>query len=140
MKLRFNPGRYFKENTHSIDVTIIHNHPQPKSGKVGQEMFAGMAPNTEIELGEGLPKTAAYDVSIDLKGLVHNFPGEKTILIKETYIPYGVSNFHSPLFRKKLQLTRYMVDRKADPLELLIGLKPSNSRIEWNRAYLCPRP
>ncbi|KAJ8079362.1 hypothetical protein PM082_021866 [Marasmius tenuissimus] len=87
LNVTFNPGRYFKEHTRYIDVFIILNHLEAKSGKDGYQLVTGMTPNTQIY--QGSLETDAYQVDIDMNSVRNlNFTGEKTVLIKESYTPY----------------------------------------------------
>ncbi|KAJ8079361.1 hypothetical protein PM082_021865 [Marasmius tenuissimus] len=89
LNVTFNPGRYFKESTSSIDVFIIDNRPEAKSGKSGDQLVTGMTSNTRIAQVGATLETDAYHVDIDLSGLRSKLAGEKTVLIKETYNAFG---------------------------------------------------
>ncbi|KAK1221835.1 hypothetical protein PQX77_015334 [Marasmius sp. AFHP31] len=91
LNVTFNPGRYFKEHTRYIDVFIINNRLEAKSGKDGYQLVTGMTSNTQISQIEGSLETEAYQVDIDMNSVRNlNFTGEKTVLIKESYIAYGI--------------------------------------------------
>uniref|UniRef100_A0A0W0GDF4 Uncharacterized protein n=1 Tax=Moniliophthora roreri TaxID=221103 RepID=A0A0W0GDF4_MONRR len=90
LEVLFNPSRYFKESARSIDVYLISGTPEPKFGHGAKEVITEMKPNTDVT-SNGIT-TPAYKFSVDLTELDALLPGERTLLIKERYNGYQVSD------------------------------------------------
>ncbi|EEB89846.1 hypothetical protein MPER_12015 [Moniliophthora perniciosa FA553] len=91
-EVTFNPARYFKESPISIDAYLISGDTtsEPKFGHAAKEVVTEMKPNTEITWNN--ITTQAYKFEVDLTQLDALVPGERTLLIKERYNGFGVSN------------------------------------------------
>ncbi|KAG7091629.1 hypothetical protein E1B28_010649 [Marasmius oreades] len=101
LNLTFGPHRYFKESDISIDVFLLNREMKisPKSGIYTTQVVSGMKPNIEIEY-QGIT-TGGYHVDIDLRQMSWPVPGERTVLVKETFNGYGTgvtTNFWSQTF------------------------------------------
>ncbi|KAL0563967.1 hypothetical protein V5O48_018088 [Marasmius crinis-equi] len=90
LNVTFNPGRYARESTSSIDVFIIDDHLQPKSGKNGIQVVTAMKPNTKVtQIEGGSPETDAYTVEVQFNQLAAPVPGDRTVLVVESYNAFG---------------------------------------------------
>ncbi|KAK7060799.1 hypothetical protein VNI00_000532 [Paramarasmius palmivorus] len=101
LNVTFNPHRYFKESAKTIDIFLVSGaEPSaPKSGHGAKEVVTAMEPNIQVQWS-GIV-TPAYQVNIDLTQLSAPVPGERTILIKESFNGFGgvdSTNFWSQTF------------------------------------------
>ncbi|KAF9258334.1 hypothetical protein L218DRAFT_909523 [Marasmius fiardii PR-910] len=101
LNLTFAPHRYFQESAKSIDVFLLNGATtiSPKAGINANQVVSGMTPNIQVTWS-GIT-AEAYQVNIDLNQLSAPVPGERTVLVKETFNGFGggeATNYWSQTF------------------------------------------
>ncbi|KAG7091630.1 hypothetical protein E1B28_010650 [Marasmius oreades] len=89
LNLTFAPHRYFKESAKTIDVFLLNGATtiSPKAGINAKQVVSGMTPNIEV-VYDGI-QAQGYQVNIDLTQLSAPVPGDRTVLVKESFNGFG---------------------------------------------------